>query len=138
MRQKKQMQDSYDMKEIIDSKGESLSLDFRDFYQVERQVSQAQYAKNKPKLSDVASVRFIKGSTEIFWKKSHKENAFRSSEFLPKKKQSSQFMYHSSRYLNQGVSIVRRKKTLRFCFPTYNKIEKCFGWICHPLIFQKT
>ena len=31
------------MKEIIDSKGESLPLDYKDFYDVKRQVSEAQY-----------------------------------------------------------------------------------------------
>ena len=43
------------------------------------------YTASKPKLENIKSVKFDKGSERIFWKTSHTQEEFKSSQFLQRK-----------------------------------------------------
>ena len=60
-------------------------MSFNDFFEIPKGLSQAKYTCSKPKLEDVQVVKFVKGSTEMFWKTSYPEENFKSSKFLQKK-----------------------------------------------------
>ena len=79
------MEDFQDFIELVNSSGKSLVMEFKDFLDFPRGVSQGKYTQGKPKLEDIQVVLFKRGSDKIFWKSSHSENDFKDSQFLQKK-----------------------------------------------------
>ena len=62
-----------------------LELNSLIFFEIPRGLSESKRTRNKPKLDNVCVVRFVRGSTHIFWKESMGAGKFNSSEFLLKK-----------------------------------------------------
>ena len=60
-------------------------MNYHDFFKIPHDVSQAKYTTSKPKLEDIQSVKFEKGSERMFWKTSHTQEEFYSSQFLQRK-----------------------------------------------------
>ena len=60
-------------------------MNYEDFLDVKKEVSSTKYTISKPKLEIASAVKFEKGSTKIYWKSSHKNERYSSSEFLQKK-----------------------------------------------------
>ena len=60
-------------------------MNYHGFFEIPRGVLQPKYTARKPKLEDIQSVKFEKGSERIFWKTSHTQEEFYSSQFLQRK-----------------------------------------------------
>ena len=56
----------------------------QDFIKLENGMSNAK-STNKPNLKQVQTIKFIKGSTQIYWKDSTTEQEFKSGEVLKRK-----------------------------------------------------
>ena len=98
---------------------------------MKRQVSEAQYATNKPKLRDVACVRFIRRSSKIFWKKSHNDTEFHSSKFLQKKALKSLCQSFLRKYKPRGITTAKKENIIKVIFPHLNENRKQF-WLDLP------
>ena len=85
MRKQRRVEDFQDFVNLVDSCGKSLVMEYNNFFKFPRGVSQAKYASKKPKLEDVQVVMFKRGSDEMFWKTTHAQKDFQSSQFLQKK-----------------------------------------------------
>ena len=82
---KKKLQDFQDLVDIVNDRGEAMVLKSNDFFKVEKNLSSAQYASDKPYLEDVQVVRFLCGSEKLHWKRSNGDDEFESALFLKKK-----------------------------------------------------
>ena len=85
IKKKKKLQDYQDLVNVVNEKGEAMLMKYNDFFKVEKNVSTAKCAAEKPKLENVQVVRFVKGSLKLQWKKSYDEENFHSAIFLQKK-----------------------------------------------------
>ena len=85
MQKKKRLEDFQDFVDIVDTCGQSIVMNYHDFFKIPHDVSQAKYTTSKPKLEDIQSVKFEKGSERMFWKTSHAQEEFYSSQFLQRK-----------------------------------------------------
>ena len=79
IRQKRRVEDFQDFVDIIDCCGKALVMNFDDFFDFPRGVSQGKYAEGKPKLEDVVVVKFERGSDKMFWKTRHTDQSSKSS-----------------------------------------------------------
>ena len=70
---------------VVSDKGEVMELKFDQFYDVEKKISTAKFAEDKPLLKDVQVVQFQRNSTKMFWKQSYDDVEFKSALFLQKK-----------------------------------------------------
>ena len=112
---KKRLEDFQDFVNIVDICGQSIVMDYHDFFEIPYGVSQAKYTASKPKLKNIQSVKFDKGSKRMFWKTSHTQEEFYSSHFS---KESSLKVLEmiSSEFKSPEVSVPTKKKTLFLCF----------------------
>ena len=85
MRQKKNVEDFQDIADVVSSCGQSLVMKCNYFFDFAKELSQANYTREKPKLEQVQVTKFERGSIKMFWKESHKSESFKSSKFLEKK-----------------------------------------------------
>ena len=85
MKKKKNVQDFVEFNEIVENQDKALEMNYDDFLDVKMEVLSAKYATSKTKLEIASAVKFKKGSTKIYWKSSHKNENYSSSEFLQKK-----------------------------------------------------
>ena len=86
MRSENNIYDDKDFKACIGKSGTSAVMDPypSDFIEYENGVSQGRYT-SKPLLSEVQQVKFVRGSTSIFWKKSMDNVDYEEGIFLKKK-----------------------------------------------------
>ena len=70
MKKKKRVDNFADFKSIINQRGIAIDIDYSDFFNYPRGVSQGKFADSKPKLKDIQVVKFLKGSKHIYWKTS--------------------------------------------------------------------
>ena len=69
---------------VINVTGNAEEMKYADFIMYENGVSQGQYT-NKPLLKDIQEVKFVRGSTKMFWKTSMDDGDYQSGEFMKKK-----------------------------------------------------
>ena len=83
IKKKKKLQDFQDLVDIVNDR-EAMVLKSNDFFKMEKNLSSAQYAIDKPYLEDVQVVRFLRGSEKLHWKRSYDDDEFESAIFLQK------------------------------------------------------
>ena len=81
----KNVYDYRDFVSCLEKSGVALELNSLNFFEIPRGLSGSKRTRNKPKLDNVCVVRFVRGSTHIFWKESMGAGKSKSSEFLLKK-----------------------------------------------------
>ena len=84
MNDKKMVFDENDFISIINNTGTAVQMEPNDFIQYENGLSQGKYT-NKPLLANVQEVKFIRGSSEIYWKESLDDEEYEHGLFLKKK-----------------------------------------------------
>ena len=82
---KKRLEDFQDFFDIVDTCRQSVVMNYHNFFKIHCSVSQAKYTASKPKLEDIQSVKFDKGSERMFWKASYTQEKFYSAQFLQRK-----------------------------------------------------
>ena len=82
---KKRLEDFQDFVDIVNTCGQSIVMNYHDFFEIPRGVSHAKYTAIKPKLEDIQPVKFERGSERMFWKTSYTQEEFYSSQFLQRK-----------------------------------------------------
>ena len=60
-------------------------MNCHEFFKIPCGVLQVNLTASKPKLEDIKSVKFDRGSERMFWKISHLQEEFYSSQFLQRK-----------------------------------------------------
>ena len=84
MQQRKKVEDFQDFIDIVNNCGKTF-MNFNDFFEFPKGMSQAKYVSNKPKLEDVQVVKFVRGSEGMSWKSDHDTSKFELSRLLQKK-----------------------------------------------------
>ena len=84
MKRRKNIYDFHEFSSVINLRGVALEMQYSDFIQYPRGVSNGNYAKDKPYLENMREVQFRKGSEKMFWRESFKDD-FKSAIFLQKK-----------------------------------------------------
>ena len=85
IRRKNKLQDFSDLVDIVNERGDAVEMSSDDFLSVKKNVSEGNFASNKPKLENVQVVRFNRDSTKLYWKVSFSEKEFHSTDWLQKK-----------------------------------------------------
>ena len=104
-------------------------MSFHDFFKFPKGVFQAKYAQNKPKLEDVQVVKFVRGSTQIYWKNNHRDNNFKSSRFLQKKYEKSIEKEFSRNTENRGVKPSKKENIIKVLCPHMKERSPHFGML---------
>ena len=78
----KNVYDYRDFVSFLEKSGVALELNSLIFFEIPRGLSESKRTRNKPKLDNVCVVRFVRGSTHIFWKESIDAGKSKSSESL--------------------------------------------------------
>ena len=84
MRAAKSVYDRDDFTNIVSASGIPVNMIANDFINYENGVSQGAYT-NKPVLAKVHEVKFVKGSTKLYWKNSIDDEEYEEGDFLKKK-----------------------------------------------------
>ena len=83
IRKARRVQNFADFVNIVNEKGQAHEMIPTEFKAITRGLSQGQkVSKTRPYLDNCRVIQFRHGSYKIFWKESHTEDDFRSSEFL--------------------------------------------------------
>ena len=77
--------DFEDWVNALNQHGEALVLDGKECLNIPRGVSQGKHADSKPYIANIQQVKFLNGSSKIFWKGNMKDESYQESEFLQKK-----------------------------------------------------
>ena len=85
IRKKNKLQDFSDLVDIVNERGDAAEMSSDDFLSVNKNVSEGNFASNKPKVENVQVVCFDRGSTKLYWKDSFSEKKFHSADWLQKK-----------------------------------------------------
>jgi len=126
MRRRKRVEDFQDFVKIVDSCGKSLLMDFSDFFEIPKGLSQAKYTCNKPKLENVQLVKFFRGSVEMFWKTSYAEKEFKSSRFLQTKHEKNIGKDFERNKQNRGVKPEKKDNIIEALCPHMKERSRQF------------
>ena len=77
----KNIYDFEDFVDLINTRGEAITMDHKDFLMLIDDVSHGKYI-SKPHLPEVVEVQFRRGWQKIFWKTSFHQIEFKSGLFL--------------------------------------------------------
>ena len=76
------VQNFSDFVNIVEKYGKAHVMRIDDFLSIPRGVSNGAFAKSKPHLEDVRTMEFRRGSFRLYWKTTHIQKNYHSSEFL--------------------------------------------------------
>ena len=97
---------------VVSDKGEVMELKFDQFYDVEKKISTAKFAEDKPLLKDVQVVQFQRNSTKMFWKQSYDDVEFKSALFLKKKAEKAVGLPFPPVANARGINTVKKQNIL--------------------------
>ena len=106
---KKHLEGFQDFFGIVETCGQSIVMNYHDFFKIHWGLSQAKYTASKPKFEDIQSVKFDKGSERMFWKRSHTQEEFYIAQFLQRKLIKSLGNDFQQTEKSQGVSTSKKE-----------------------------
>ena len=75
--------DFRDFCDALENDGKAIVMQSSNFLQVPRGLSEkSKFTENHPKVEVICIPKFIRGSTNIFWKENFEQSEFKSAEFL--------------------------------------------------------
>ena len=57
-----------DFVKALEQDGQTLLLDYKTFFEIPRGVSESKRTKSKPKLERISIAKFVRGSTQVYWR----------------------------------------------------------------------
>ena len=86
MRKKRRIENFYGFIDVVEKKGKALVMKYDDdFLRIPHGVSQASYARAKPKLENVRVSYFQRGSYMLHWRTKHDQSKMHKADFLMRK-----------------------------------------------------
>ena len=85
IKQAKRVEDFSDFISIINEHGKTVEMEFFDFFDIPKGVSQGKHASKKPNLDKVKMVKSVKGSFALYWKTDYTNTCFKSASFFTEK-----------------------------------------------------
>ena len=82
MRKNSRIETFYDFVDLVEKKGKALVMKYDDFLRIPHGVSQASYARAKPKLENVRVSYFQRGSYMLHWRTKHDQIKRHKADFL--------------------------------------------------------
>ena len=130
LRRRKFVEDFDDFQAVIDKKGTSLVMDFKDFKQYESKLSKSSKS-HYPKLATVKVVQFRKGSFKIFWKTDpidveYKEGIFLQPKFIKARKSNKKIF--AARSEDRGIQKQKKNDIIKKLCPLMKNRNRIYFW----------